>query len=1044
VSPQTKTSVALTINGQEVKATSGETVLSAARRAGIEIPALCHEEGMAAWGACRLCLIEVEGWDKLQAACTTWVSDGLVVHTDTERVRAKRASYLRMYLSDHNAYCEAPCSSACPTHIDIPAYIKLVEDGDFAGAAATVRNELPFPGILGRICARPCEPACRRGAVDEPIAICALHRAAGDHAPAALASAPPTGKRVAVIGAGPAGLSCAWFLAQAGHDVTIYDKGEKPGGMLRYSIPGFRLPEDVLDAELQPLWDAGVRFVDNVMLGVDVNPYGLMQAGFNAVFVGVGAWQTMPSKIPGHEAMTDSLKLLRDAHDGKKVRLGSTVAVLGDGTVAMDSARAALRLGAKRVVVLARHDEADVDAGQRELAAAKEEGVEFEFLIDARRVKLGKNGKAAGLECVRLQPGTDGKLNEVKGSRFELKADAVVSALNYVPDLGEEGELKLSAWNTLEANHYTGRTKVDGVFAAGDAVTGAKSAIHAVAGGKRAALAIGAWLGGTDLEELEGKLAVYGGLPYLDQLGDAPKLGELGERLAERSPVWLKMGIAAERAKRTAMPTQPAAKRTASFTEVEKGLGKKAAQAEAARCLQCTCEANGQCDLQSLGVQYDITENDLVVPGARVRAVTPRHEHPFIRRDMDRCISCGRCVRVCRDVAGPACYDFNGRGFQMEVDTPYKESLQLAKCITCGRCVTSCPTGAITFNQRALESYQVDESRCIMCHECVDVCPVNAVKDTGLFEDARNQWHALLETSNSLAGGHRMCAGCGAPIVVRQVLMGTQDPVVVSAATGCLEVSTTIYPYTSWTGSYIHTAFENSAATLSGVETAFRSLKKQGKIEDNVKFIAFGGDGGTYDIGLQSLSGAMERGHHMLYVCYDNGAYMNTGFQRSGATPLGAWTTTSPVGKAHSGKEQGRKDLTAIMIAHGLKYVAQASPHDPRDLVRKASKALATDGPTFLNVLSPCPRGWRSDGQESVSLAREAVNTCYWPLFEVEDGKYKITYTPKVKLPLKPWLKKQGRFAHMFKPGNEWMLENSQEWVDAEWEKLLKKAADSE
>jgi pyruvate ferredoxin oxidoreductase beta subunit len=395
-------------------------------------------------------------------------------------------------------------------------------------------------------------------------------------------------------------------------------------------------------------------------------------------------------------------------------------------------------------------------------------------------------------------------------------------------------------------------------------------------------------------------------------------------------------------------------------------------------------------------------------------------------------------------VAGPACYDFNGRGFQMEVDTPYKESLQLAKCITCGRCVTSCPTGAITFNQRALESYQVDESRCIMCHECVDVCPVNAVKDTGLFEDARNQWHALLETSNSLAGGHRMCAGCGAPIVVRQVLMGTQDPVVVSAATGCLEVSTTIYPYTSWTGSYIHTAFENSAATLSGVETAFRSLKKQGKIEDNVKFIAFGGDGGTYDIGLQSLSGAMERGHKMLYVCYDNGAYMNTGFQRSGATPLGAWTTTSPVGKAHSGKEQGRKDLTAIMIAHGLKYVAQASPHDPRDLVRKASKALATDGPTFLNVLSPCPRGWRSDGQESVSLAREAVNTCYWPLFEVEDGKYKITYTPKVKLPLKPWLKKQGRFAHMFKPGNEWMLENSQEWVDAEWEKLLKKAADSE
>jgi pyruvate ferredoxin oxidoreductase beta subunit len=262
---------------------------------------------------------------------------------------------------------------------------------------------------------------------------------------------------------------------------------------------------------------------------------------------------------------------------------------------------------------------------------------------------------------------------------------------------------------------------------------------------------------------------------------------------------------------------------------------------------------------------------------------------------------------------------------------------------------------------------------------------------------------------------------------------------VVAAATGCLEVSTTIYPYTSWKGSYIHTAFENAAATLSGVETAFRSLKKQGKLDDNVKFIAFGGDGGTYDIGLQSLSGAMERGHNMLYVCYDNGAYMNTGFQRSGATPVGAWTTTSPVGKAQEGKLQNRKNLTDIMIAHGLRYVAQASPHDPRDLVRKAARALATEGPTFLNVIAPCPRGWRADGAETIDLAREAVNTGYWPLFEVEDGQYKLTYRPREKQPLIPWLKKQGRFAHLFKKGGEEQLERLQEWVDFEWEKLLRK-----
>ena len=332
-----------------------------------------------------------------------------------------------------------------------------------------------------------------------------------------------------------------------------------------------------------------------------------------------------------------------------------------------------------------------------------------------------------------------------------------------------------------------------------------------------------------------------------------------------------------------------------------------------------------------------------------------------------------------------------------------------------------------------------------MCHQCVDVCPAEAIKETNHFEEARKQWHNLVAQGSQagrrsshvrrLRRARSSSARCSWAPATR-----SWSP----AATGCLEVSTTIYPYTSWTGSYIHTAFENAAATLSGVETAFRSLKKQGKLEENVKFIAFGGDGGTYDIGLQSLSGAMERGHSMLYVCYDNGAYMNTGFQRSGATPQGAWTTTSPVGKETAGKLQNRKDLTAIMVAHGLQYVAQASPHDPRDLVRKAAKALATDGPTFLNILAPCPRGWRSDGAETIELAREAVNTCYWPLFEVEDGEYRLTYRPRTKQPLIPWLKKQGRFAHLFKPGNEETLANLQAWVDSEWEKLLRKCAASE
>jgi pyruvate ferredoxin oxidoreductase beta subunit len=586
------------------------------------------------------------------------------------------------------------------------------------------------------------------------------------------------------------------------------------------------------------------------------------------------------------------------------------------------------------------------------------------------------------------------------------------------------------------------------VFAAGDAVTGAKAAIQAVAAAKRTALAIDAWLSGADLSELESKLTLYGGLPYLEQVRDADQLGELGQRLAERSPVWLTMGIAAERAPRARRRALPAARRLDSFDEVDQGLAPAAARAEAARCLQCACDANGSCELQRLGIEYDITENELVVNDARatvpgvVRREEPDQRHPFIDRDMDKCIACGRCVRVCAEVAGPACYDFSGRGFRIKVDTPYGESLQLADCITCGRCVTACPTGALSFNQRALQSFKVDESRCTFCHQCVDVCPVDAITETNVFEQGRKQWHVLVAQGTKLAGGHRLCAGCGAPIVVRQVLMGTTDPVVTAAATGCLEVSTTIYPYTSWKNSYIHTAFENVAATLSGVETAYRALKKQGKLEDNVKFIAFGGDGGTYDIGLQSLSGAMERGHDMVYVCYDNGAYMNTGFQRSGATPLGAWTTTSPVGAEQTGKMQQRKNLTDIMVAHGIPYVAQASPHDPRDLVRKAAKAINTPGPAFLNIISPCPRGWRSDGASSIELAREAVNTCYWPLFEVENGVYHLDYRPLRKEPVRPWLKKQGRFGHLFKPGNEHVMAALQDWIDGEWDALLEKCGE--
>jgi len=302
----------------------------------------------------------------------------------------------------------------------------------------------------------------------------------------------------------------------------------------------------------------------------------------------------------------------------------------------------------------------------------------------------------------------------------------------------------------------------------------------------------------------------------------------------------------------------------------------------------------------------------------------------------------------------------------------------------------------------------------------------------------------LSKKEDRLSPGHRLCAGCAAPIIVRQVLLAIDEPVIVATATGCLEVSTTIYPYTAWRIPWIHNAFENAASTLSGIETMYRSLVKQGKTKErDIKFVAFAGDGGTYDIGIQALSGVLERGHRLLYICYDNQAYMNTGIQRSSATPYGAWTTTSPAGKVIPGKPQHRKDLTAIVAAHDIPYVAQASPHRWRDLMQKVRKGVAAAGPAFINVLSSCNRGWRHPTETTIEMSRLAVDTCFWPLYEVEKGEWKLNYRPKEKLPIEEFLKPQGRFRHLFKEENKYVIEELQAEVDRRWEALLKRTGEA-
>jgi len=292
----------------------------------------------------------------------------------------------------------------------------------------------------------------------------------------------------------------------------------------------------------------------------------------------------------------------------------------------------------------------------------------------------------------------------------------------------------------------------------------------------------------------------------------------------------------------------------------------------------------------------------------------------------------------------------------------------------------------------------------------------------------------IASKENRIVSGHRLCAGCPTPVIVRMILAATDKDVVAACATGCLEVATTIYPFSSWKIPFIHNAFENAAATIAGVESAYKVFRKKGKIKKEIKFIAFGGDGGSYDIGLQSLSGAAERGHEFVYVCYDNEGYMNTGHQRSSATPYGASTMTTPAGIKLKGKENFRKDLTEIMVAHGIPYVAQASPSHPFDLVMKAKKAFEAKGPAFINVLSPCAQ-WGIKSDEAIEIADKAVQSCFWPLYEVENGKYKINFKPSKKISVKDYMLTQARFRHLLEEKE--MVEKIQKHTDEKWSHLL-------
>ena len=750
--PQSTTAIRIEVDGRIVEGLEGQTILEICRDNGIEIPTLCYEPKLPGFGACRMCVVEVEGEEYPPISCSRTCDDGMKVQTQTEELRRLRRTNLELIFSDHNAYCLPPCQNKCPSHIDIPGFLKQNAEGNWRESTRVFKRTIPFPSVLGRVCPAPCEDHCRRDEVDEAIAIRDSHRYAGDQVirqmlddgidpPVPFEIQPATGRRAAVIGSGPAGMAAAYYLLLSGHDVTIFERDPAPGGMLRYGIPQYRLPKvEVLEAEYESVTRLGGKMVCNQGLGRDFTLDDLQFQGFDAVVIAIGCYDTNTLGVPGEDAaeVLDGLEYLRTATLGLPYpnHAGKRVIVIGGGFTSMDCSRTSVRQGAKEVTLVYRRDMKDMPAAG-EVHEAIEEGVTAIFQAGPTRVITDNRGNVTGVEFIRMAlgaPDASGRRRPepAPGTEFVIPCDRVLLAIGQGPDLTWIGPGSTGPTATrnkrLQADAVTFETARRGVFATGDVRIGAATVVQAIAEGRRSAYAADAYLRGHDLSEIKTR-----------------------QTLAEPQPEFLSIVpfTAEVKEPRYRMKALEADERNKSYVEYEIPYSTSEIVAESSRCLQCTCEAIGFCDLRRLGIEYGTTLQTLEPQynqGAGFRSVTENRftginhdyvrddSHAFILREPSRCIDCGRCANVCAEVVGAACYDFMRVGFDTLVTTPLDMSLNDTPCVSCGRCAETCPTGALMPKPRVLQKFEVNESTCILCGICVDACPYDALRDGGEFE----------------------------------------------------------------------------------------------------------------------------------------------------------------------------------------------------------------------------------------------------------------------------------------------------------------------
>jgi len=692
--------VRLTIDGTEIWTPWDRTVLEVALGAGIEVPRLCHSLRLKPGATCGLCVVEIAGEPAPVRACLASAVEGMQVRTQSPELTELRRRRLEELFADHWADCIAPCRLACPGDTDAQGYIGLIAQGRHRDAVELIKQTNPFPGVIGRVCTRPCEDACRRNLVEERLGICFLKRFAADmdrrsadrYRPEAK---PSTGKRVAIVGAGPAGLTAAYYLALEGHAPTVFEALPKAGGMLRYGIPAYRLPKDVLDDEIEMILELGVELLTNQRLGRDFTLESL-RAGYDAVFLGLGAQKGTGLGLPELPGVTSGVDFLREIGLGTPPPVGRRVAVVGGGNVAIDAARSSLRLGAEKVYLIYRRGRAEMPAHHVEIEEAEHEGVELVLL--ANPVRLVGTDRLEGVECIRMalgEPDASGRRRPEPqpGSEFVLEVDNLFAAIGQAID-GEGAEAVMQGKYTA-ADPATVQTALAGVFAAGDAATGPDSAIRAIGGGRRAAAAIGQYLRGERIDPGPPKpfSAVKGGITRED------------------------LAVAGERP-RVAMPLlEPVAARLGpgNFSEVELGYGVEAAHAEARRCLECGCVRQDDCALRITGIEHGAAAGR---EHAAMRHFPVDTRHPTVLRDMSKCIQCRKCERICANVVGAAALEF--REAENEVVPTGGRPLRETACVGCGQCVSVCPTAALVenrapFTREFLRPPKVTQTTCGYC-----------------------------------------------------------------------------------------------------------------------------------------------------------------------------------------------------------------------------------------------------------------------------------------------------------------------------------------